>query len=43
MMPTAAAKSGGDSEGAMLTVGLTGSTGSGKGYVSEIFVKSGMP
>ena len=43
MMPTAAAKSGGDSEGAMLTVGLTGSTGSGKGYVSEIFVKSGIP
>ncbi len=27
----------------MLTVGLTGSTGSGKGYVSDIFKDSGIP
>lgn len=27
----------------MLTVGLTGSTGSGKGYISAIFEKSGIP
>lgn len=27
----------------MLTVGLTGSTGSGKGYISQIFQKAGIP
>jgi len=27
----------------MLTVGLTGSTGSGKGYVSDIMIKAGIP
>lgn len=27
----------------MLTVGLTGSTGSGKGYISAIFARSGIP